>query len=213
MSNDPWAAASAAPAQVVTVEQSAPQDAMAGAFGAAAGGSLLFNSGPSAPSLFNKTHGLGTERGGIITKLEDKQDQDFNAKAPKYWSTSKVGGPKKNHAITLDPIDEPTGQKNRPVMVTHITLATDHRITEAECVATERDVAYVGQDKGERVDVVGGFDYKPFAEAMEDARQRGINLSSPADLIGKRLTKKRVGQKPNPGGYPSWINAYRIDNA
>lgn len=186
---------------------------MAGAFGGAAGGSLLFSQGPSAPSLFNKTHQVGTSRSGIITGMEDKQDQDFNAKAPKYWSTSKVGGPKRNHAITLDAIDEPTGQRNRPVMVTHITLDTDYRITEAECVATGRDLAYVGQDDGKRVDVVGGFDYEPFGKAMQEARSRGITLEKPADLIGKRLTKTRVAQKPNPGGYPSWINGYRIDNA
>lgn len=210
--NDPWAAASVAPAQAAPA-QSAPQDAMAGAYGGSNGSTLLFSQGASAPSLFNRTHLLGTERTGIITGTEDKQDQDFNAKAPKYWSTSKVGGPKRNHAITLDAIDEPTGQPNRPVMVTHISLDTDYRITEAECVSTNRDVAYVGQDAGKRVDVIGGFDYKPFAEAIADAKARGIVLNSSADLVGKRFTKKRVAQKPNPGGYPSWINAYRIDNA
>jgi len=212
MSNDPWAAASAAPTPPAP-EQSAPQDAMAGAFGGAAGGSLLFSSGATAPALFNKTHPLGSERTGIITGMDDKQDQDFNTKTPKYWSLSKVGGEKRDKAITTDAIDQPTGKPNRPVMVTHISLDTGYRITEAECISTGRDVAYVGQDEGKRIEVVGGFDYAEFAKAMTEARARGINLASPADLIGKRLTKKRVGQKPNPGGNPSWVNAYRIDNA
>lgn len=216
MSTDPWAAASAAPATPAgnTAVADAPQSAMASAFGPAAGGSLLFNSGVAVPSLFNKTHPLGTERTGVIEKMEDKQDQDFTSKMPKYWSTSKVGGPQRNSAVTTDAIDGPTGQQNRPVMVTHITLQTDYRITEAECVAISRDVAYVSQDAGKRVDVVGGFDFKAFGEAMEDARKRGISLNSPEDLIGKRLTKKRVGQVPSKtGGNPSWTNAYRIDNA
>lgn len=207
--NDPWAAASAAPASVAAQASPAADNSIAGGFGAAAGGSLLFGQGPAAPALMNKTHPLGTERGGIITKMSDVQDKDFRSKLPKFFSRSKVDG----KGVTTDAIDGPTGQKNDPVMVTHIELDTDYRITEAECIATERDVSYVGQDDGKRIEVVGGFDFKPFREAMEDARKRGINLATPADLIGKRLTVKRAAQKPNPGGNPSWIKAYRIDNA
>lgn len=215
--NDPWATAQAAPASAPSAtppaEQYATASALAGSFGPAAGGSMLFNSGPGAPSLFNKTHPLGTERSGIIKSLTDKQDIDFNSHAPKFWSASKTGGPQRNSAVTTDAIDPVTGQANEKVMTVHVELQTDYRITEAECIATNRDVAYVGQDTGIRVEVIGGYDVKAFAEAMNEARARGINLSSPADLIGKRITKKRAAQKPNPGGNPSWINAYRIDNA
>lgn len=210
--NDPWAAASAAPP--ATSAPAPEQSGIDAGYGAATGSSLLFNAGVSAPSFFNKTHPLGTERSGIITGTKDVQDQDFNAKAPKYWSHSKTGGPKRNHAITLDAVDTTTGTPipNRPVMVTHVSLDTDYRITADECVATGRDVAYVGQDTGKRVDVIGGFDFEPFAKAMVEARSRGITLNDASDLVGKRYTKKRVAQKPNPGGYPSWINEYRIDD-
>ncbi len=214
--NDPWAAASAAPAGVATYSgtnavpaQPAADNSIAGGFGAAAGGSLLFGQGPSAPILMNKTHPLGTERSGIIRKMSDVQDKDYNSKLPKFFSRSKVGG----KGVCTDAIDASTGQPNDPVMVTHIELDTDYRITEAECIATSRDTSYIATDDGKRIEVVGGFDFKPFREAMEAARAAGINLASPADLIGKRLTVKRAGQKPNPGGNPSWIKTYRIDNA
>lgn len=207
-SNDPWATAQAAPASAPPA--TSDTSALAGSYGPAAAGSMLFNSGPGAPSLFNKTHPLGSERGGIIVSLTDKQDVDFNSKAPKFWSASKTGGPQRNSAVTTDAIDRVTGAKNEPVMTVHVELQTDYRITEAECVATGRDVAYVGQDTGTRVEVIGGYDVKAFAEAMTKARAAGVNLAGPQDLIGLRLDKKRIGQKPNPGGNPSWINAYRL---
>lgn len=212
VSNDPWAAASAAPAAVAAA---APASPLADGYGPATGSSLLFNNAAAAPSLMNKTHPLGTERKGKIKSTVDKQDQDFNAKLPKYWSTSKVGGPQRNGAITTDAIDGPTGQANRPVMVTHITLETPYRMDAAECIAVGRDVTFVQSDNGDRVEVVGGFDYKPFQEAMVDARARGIELNSAADLEGKFLTVRRAGQTPPKSGQgnPSWVKAYRIDNA
>lgn len=208
--NDPWATAQAAPATPAPVQEATQPSALAGSYGPAAAGSMLFNAGPGAPSLFNKTHPLGSERGGIIVSLTDKQDVDFNSKAPKFWSASKTGGPQRNSAVTTDAIDPVTGAKNDPVMTVHVELQTDYRITEAECIATGRDVAYVGQDAGTRIEVIGGYDVKAFAEAMGKARAAGISLAGPQDLIGLRLDKKRTGQKPNPGGNPSWINTYRL---
>lgn len=213
--NDPWSAATAAPAQTVPAPEAGQQGAggMSSAFSGREGGSALFDRGTVAPSLFNKTHSLGTSRSGIIVKMDDVQDRDFNAKLPKYWSLSKCGGPQRNSAVTTDAIDPPTGQKNEPVIVTHITLSTEYRMDAAECVAIGRSTEFVGEDDGTRVDVVGGFDYKPFKEAIADAVGRGLSIRGPKDLIGKRLTRTRVGQKPNPGGNPSWINAFRLDNA
>lgn len=214
--NDPFAAAAAQQAEVTpapVATEPAPAGGMDAGFGGALGSSLLFAEGGAAPSLFNKTHFVGTERSGIIGGTEDRQDRDFNAKMPKYWSASKVGGEQKNRAITTDAIDGPTGQPNRPVMVTHITLATEYRMTSQEAITVGRDASYADSDDGQRVEVVGGLDFKAFREAMLDARKRGIALTSPADLIGKRLTVKRAGQKANPGGNPSWIKEYRIDAA
>lgn len=217
--NDPWAAASpvthsAAPAAPQQT-QPATDAGLAGAFGGDEGGSLLFGGGGAAPSLMNKTHLMGTARGGIITKMENKQDQDFNARAPKYFSLSRVGGEQKNRATTTDAIDGPTGLPNKPVMVTHISLSTEYRMDQAEAVATARDgkPRDISTDDGTRVEVVGGLDLPAFSQAIADAKSRGIRLAGPSDLIGKRLTVKRAGQKPNPGGNPSWIKAYHIDNA
>lgn len=214
--SDPWAAASASPAPAQPAQQAAPAAAsgMASGFGAAAGGSLLFSQGSAAPSLMNKTHLLGTSRTGIIKGLTDKQDQDYNSKTPKYWSTSKVGGEQRNRAITTDAIDGPTGQPNRPVMVTHVELETEYRLSEGEAAAISRDAASIASDTGKRVEVVGGLDFKAFSEAMVDARARGITIASPKDLEGKRLTVTRAGQVPSKSGTgnPSWVKTYRIDN-
>jgi len=216
MAVDPFAAAQAA--ESAGTPASAPvaePDNLAGGYGESdpGGSSLLFGEGGAAPALFNKTHFLGTERSGIITKTQDKQDRDFNAKAPKFWSESRVGGEKKNGPITTDSIDAPTGKPNRPVMVTHVTLQTSYRMEPQEAVAAGRDANFGETDDGTRVEVVGGFDLKIFREAMLDARRRGITLNGPKDLEGKRLTVKRAGQKQNLGGNPSWIKEYRIDNA
>lgn len=222
MTNDPWAAASATPATTPAAYAGAPaqsaqpaESPLAGAYGQAEGSSLLFNSAESVPALFNKTHLLGTERTGIIRATEDKQDQDYNAKLPKYWSASQTGGERRDRKITTDPIDPVLGVANRPVMVVHVRMETDYRVTESECLATGRDVSYVTRDAGTRVEVVGGFDLKAFAQAMEDARKRGITLAGPQDLVGKRLTVKRIGQTPPKSGQgnPSWVKSYRIDNA
>lgn len=214
MTVDPFAAAqveTSAPASTATA--TAPEaSGLDGAWGDE-GSSLLFSQGAASPALFNKTHFLGAERTGIITKTADQQDRDFNAKLPKYWSLSKVGGEQKNRAITTEAIDGPTGQPNRPVMVTHITLSTSYRMDAQEAAVTGRDASFIESDNGERVEVVGGLDYKPFREAIADAVKRGVQLRGAADLIGKRLTVKRAGQKQNPGGNPSWVKTYRIDNA
>lgn len=214
--NDPWAAAQAAPAPAAVVPQASP---VAGGFppppAAPAGPGLLFERGNSAPALFNKTHFVGTERTGIITKPSDVQDKDYTTKRLKFWSNSRTGGPQGNGAITFDAFDAPTQTPNRKVMVTHIELDTEYRLTEQEAMAIGRDIATIANDNGKRVEVVGGFDAKPFQDAMADAMARGIKLESYDDLVGLRLTVKRAGQAPPKGGQgnPSWIKTYRLDNA
>lgn len=214
---DPFAAAQVSTAPKPsgsTSPEPAQGSEMDGGFGDALGSSLLFAESASAPALFNKTHLLGTERTGIIRKTEDKQDRDFNAKMPKFWSESKIGGESKNKAITTDAVDAITGNRNRPVMVTHVTVDTAYRMEAGEAAATGRDADFIPTDDGTRVEVVGGFDYKPFKEALLEARKRGINIAGPQDLVGKRLTVKRASQHRLPGAAnPSWVKTYRIDNA
>lgn len=214
--NDPWAAAQVAPsagqqaaAQQGQGGQQAGQSSLAGSYEPApAGPSRLFQPTSVAPSFFNKTHFLGTERTGIITKAPyDRHDQDFNEKKPKYWSTSKVGG----KAFTTDPIDGPTGEKNRPVMSTHIELDTTYRMDGNECLAVGRDVSFVTQDDGKRVYVVANkYEYKAFQEAIQLAIAAGVSITKDEDLVGLRLTVKRTRQQPNVGGNPSWDPDIRL---
>ena len=201
---DPWAAAQAAPAQTAQPAQDGQaQSALAGSYQQpAAGPSRLFQAGSAAPSLFNKTHFLGTERTGIITKAPyDLQQQDFNEKKPKYWSLSKVGG----KAFTTDPIDAPTGQRNRPAMGTHVELDTTYRLDANECAAINRDPSQVQTDDGKRVYVASNkWEYDAFKKAIAAAVAAGIPIVDDESLVGLRLTVKRARQQPNPGGNPSW---------
>lgn len=164
--------------------------------------SQLFAGGESFPSLFNKTHFLGTKRAGRITKVMDVHSVDFNTKKPKYWQDGAKGP-------VLEAINATTGQPNRKVMDTHFVLSTDYRITAPECAAIGRDPAYVEKDDGTRVFVAGGYDFKTTQEALRrDAA--GIGVSKTSDLIGKGIEVTRAGQHPNPGGNPSWVLEVRF---
>lgn len=216
--NDPWAAASATPAPVAPAPvQPAGASLLADAYEAPEGESILFGAPAGAPSLFNKTHFVGTERTGIITGLTDKQDMDYTTRAPKFRSASKTGGEKGNSWVTTDPIDKITGERNKPIMCAHIALDTAYRVTaqEAAAVNPSRDAnEAVASDDGSRVLVIrGGADLKAFKKAMGEAVRNGIRITGPADLTGLRITAKRAGQVPNQTGNPSWVMEYRIERA
>ncbi len=198
-STDPWAAAQAAMnggAQAPAGEsQVVPEQEQE---------SQLFGGGAVAPSLANKTHRIGSERRGKITKAPyDKQKVDFNTKKPLFWSDTE-NKPK--------PIDE-GGNPKRPVMDTFVEVMTDYVMDAAEASETGREAPYEG---GERVFVAGGATLKLLRKAMEtynkDARNT-MPIRRGADLVGKDLVYRRTGQKPNPGGSPSWIEEIEILNA
>lgn len=195
--SDPWAAAQAQTA-VKSGGESQLQDAYVPAPDAES--QLFGGGGASYPSLFNKTHTLGTERTGVIVKVTDVQARVYSTDGPgalKFWQEGE------NKPVTAA-VNPATGKQNRPVMDTHFELDTDYRITAAECAAINRDPEYVSKDEGKRVFAAGGFDLKATREALQrDAGKLGVTKT--ADLIGKRITVKRAGQKPNPGGNPSWI--------
>jgi len=206
---DPWAAASVTTAPPPAGQ---PQEggALSGAF-ASSGGTALFGQGSLAPSLFNKTHFIGTVREGIITKAPYEQpSRDFNSKMPKYWSASKVGGDTKNRAVTTDAIDGPTGKPNRPVMDVLIELDTEYGpLSAQEMAAVGREPGQGGD--GKRVYVVSSRDaLDSFRKAIvafnQQAQAAGQKLlTCEEDTVGLKLQVKRVGQKPNAGGNPSWI--------
>jgi hypothetical protein len=159
--------------------------------------SQLFGGPVLPPSLMNKTHGLGTERTGKISVAPyDVQSRDFKTKKPKFWSNSPMPDGKK---VTTEPLDHVTGEKLRPVKDTVIVLETPYRFEQAECVAIERDPNM--PDDGARAFYASGDDLKQLR-----AEIRRLGLHSEQEMIGLTLTVKRVGQKPNPGGNPSWVN-------
>ena len=214
---DPWAAASVATAPAPNAGQGQQQEqqggALAGAFASGQGGTALFQQGGLAPSLFNKTHFVGTERRGKITKAPyEQQSLDFNSRLPKYWSLSKVGGEQKNRAVTTDAIDGPTGKPNRPVMDVLIELETDYGpLSQQECAAVGREYPAQAGD-GKRVLAVSGKDMlDKFRKAIAEfnAANPGA-LKSEEDLVGLYVTAKRVGQTPNQGGNASWVHEIRI---
>ena len=174
---------------------------------------LFKQRGASYPSLFNKTHQLGTERTGVITKVTDVHSRFYSTDGPgdlKYWEDSTKG--QKGSKPVPDAVSKVTGRRNEPVWDTHFELETEYRISPAECAAIGRKPEYVDEDKGKRVFTAGGYDLGVVREALADAAP-GLGLTRTADLIGKRLTVKRVGQKPNPGGNPSWVLEVKFSRA
>jgi hypothetical protein len=220
---DPWAAASVATAPTAPTQVQQPQagqggqgqggGALSGAFASGGSGTALFGQGSLAPSLFNKTHFVGTEREGIITKAPyEQQSRDFNSKMPKYWSASKVGGDTKNRAVTTDAIDGPTGRPNRPVMDVLIELNTEYGpLSPQEMAAVGREPGQEGD--GRRVYAVAGKEaLESFRKAIAEFNQRvksgaekGPQLTCEDDTTGLKLRVKRSGQKPNQGGNASWL--------
>lgn len=163
--------------------------------------SQLFGGSVLPSSLMNKSHALGTERSGRITVApRDTHSRDFNSKQPKYWAnTPVIGANGKPSKITSNPIDHVTGEKLRPVLDTVIELDTEYRFDAAESAAIGRDPNL--PDDGSRAFYASGDDLKQLK-----AEIRRLGVTSEAEMVGLVLTVKRAGQKPNPGGYPSWIN-------
>lgn len=163
--------------------------------------SQLFGGSVLPSSLLNKTHTLGTERHGRITVApRDTHSRDFNTKLPKYWAnTPVVGANGKPSKITTNPIDHVTGEKLRKVLDTVIELDTDYRFDAAECAAIGRDPNL--PDDGSRAFYASGDDLKQLK-----AELRRLNIDTGKGMIGLTLSVTRVGQKPNPGANPSWIN-------
>ncbi len=164
-------------------------------------GSRLFGGEAGPPSLFNKTHPVGTKRGGRITKAPyDQQRTKMNSGEPLFWQQG-------TKSPVTDAVNPVTGAKNRPVNDTVIELETGYVMDANEAAMTNREEAYEG---GARRDFVGK-EIAAFKEAMKDAIARGIKLTCDADMVGLWVLKERIGTKPNPnGGDPIKIHRYEI---
>ncbi len=193
--SDPWATASA---QQGT--ESAESENLAGGYQDEE--SQLFSSGGGAgPSILNKTHLLGSKRTGIILKAPyDMQSRNIKGE-PKFWEDG-------NNKPVTRAVNPATGKPNRKVLDTVFALQTEYRMDAGERAAIGRDASF--EDDGKRSFSVGGVDLKVVKEAM---RKAPFPITRGADLVGKRITIERVGQKPNAEGNPSWIIEVRFSEA
>lgn len=158
--------------------------------------SQLFSGPVLPPSLLNKTHGLGTVRvGKIIQPPYDVQARDFNTKQPKFYLATPAADGKKVGNVPIDPT---TGKANNPVKDTVIVLDTAYRFDAAECVAVGRDPNM--PDDGKRAFYASGAELKQLKSEIGR-----LKVPSAEDMVGMTFTVERIGQKPNPGGNPSWI--------
>lgn len=172
--------------------------------------------GASFPSLFNKTHYLGTERTGIVTSVRDAHSRFYSTDGPgslKYWENTTSG--QKGSKPTPDAVSKINGKPNTPILDTLITVKTDYRMDAQECAAIGRKPEFIADDDGTRVFAAGGFDLKVVREAL--IAYNDANAATPlrknADLVGKRITVVRASQRQNPGGNPSWNLTVKFDNA
>jgi hypothetical protein len=151
--------------------------------------------GEKLPSLFDKTHGAGTTRTGIISKApEDRQSRFFKDGGVgqlKYWG--KDGKPTAE-ATNLD------GTKNRPCMDTVFVLDTEYRLNPAEL-----DERGMDSDEGKRGVFASGALLQAIKGAIKEsgARKR-------ADLVGARLTITRTG-KTQKGDFRAWTWAAKLE--
>lgn len=138
--------------------------------------------GDKLPSLFNKTHGVGTERSGIIVKRPEKRQARFfkegGTGALKFWGNDGK------------PTADDTG---KPVWDEVFVLDTDYRMTAAELEEAEMD-----EDNGQRGVFAGGDMLRAIKEAIKKAKARNRD-----QLVGARLTLKRTG-KVQKGDYKGW---------
>jgi hypothetical protein len=207
MTSDPWAAAQSAGSPASTATAPAGESQLGEAYDSPSG---LFTTGGevAGPSLFNKTHPVGTERTGIIAKPPyDRHSTNMKGEL-KYWENTTRN--KRGDKPVTDAISKVNGKPNDPVMDTVIVLDTEYQMDAAEAVALSREEPF----EGGRRSVTISTDKKLVIEAIQDANRRGIVIRGDADMVGKRLTVKRTGQRPNPhGGDTIKEHAYRIDNA
>jgi len=204
-SNDPWAAAQAA------VQNSAPATPAGDGGqimpqGGGLGGGALFGSGKSIPSLFNKTHGAGTVRGGVIKDVRDVHARNHPREGGqlKYWPNGQTGKGVK----PVTDANSPDGKPNRPVMDTHVILDTEYRMDAAEASAVGREPSFMQEDDGTRTFVVQ--DLRGMQNAIGEFNKgapAGQQIVNPESLIGKRLDVKRLAAPMEPQRWEHRISA------
>lgn len=198
MSNDPWAAAGAQNGQ-----QAQQNDSGMGEAYADEPSGLFGGGGGVGPSLLNKTHKVGTERTGIVSAKPFKRASTNMAGKPKFWQNGT--------GVVTEP-NGPNGA-NKPLMDTIIPLDTEYKMDAAEQQALGRDEIFEG---GQRSLSLSGDNLKKMVKAIAayNAANPGSPITGDPAMVGKRITVKRVAEKPNPhGGDSIKVHEYVISNA
>lgn len=139
-------------------------------------------------SLFDKTHGVGTERHGVITEApKPKQSRFYSAAgngALKYWGD--------DNRPTEEQFDR-KGEPRKPVMDEVFVLQTDYQLSPAELKKKELD-----EDDGLRGVFAGGDQLRAIKQAIRKAKVKNREA-----LVGMTLSLTRTGQKVV-GDFEAW---------
>jgi hypothetical protein len=192
---DPWAAASAAQTEGGATTQDRLIDAPTSEENIE---NRLFG-GESLPSIWNKTHDVGAEVTGIVKDLPfEKQGRTFvegGVGKPKFWSREYGQGIVTTASDSIGPL--------KPVMDLVIPLDTEYRFTPAQLQERGLD-----EDTGARGWYLsGGEGEQAFKAALKAAKLRKLS-----DLIGMRITAKRIG-KTQKGDFKAWQYAVKVEKA
>lgn len=203
--SDPWAAAQSAGSPASTATAPTGESQLAGSYGQEE--SQLFNAGSetAGPSIINKTHGVGVERTGIIDKAPYDRNSTNMKGEPQFWQQ----GEKQPVTAAINPL---TNQPNRPVRDTVLVLDTEYEMDASEAAQLNRETPFEGGRRS--YTAKDGAGVKQLKAAIADACERGVQINSGKDMIGKRFTIVTTALKPNPhGGDPIKVRDLRIDNA
>lgn len=228
MTNDPWAAASAAP--VATREHNnaaaygqpdeTTSSSLAGSYAPepAKQSSLWGSNIETLPSLFTLQHAPGTKIKMKITAApKDVQSTchpsaspDHKSRLKQYWVTDPATGTRRPG---VDPIDRATGKPNDPVMNLVISGETDERDPQIEGDDGRRSWFVSGSAKPPRGHVLGDpvlSSRRAVLDALELAVKGGMSITCDDDLKGKFIEVHRVRRdQPNVSTSP-WFWQARI---
>lgn len=227
--NDPWAAASAAPAAVATREHSSAADygqpdagtsSLAGSYAPEPGkqSSLFGPTIETLPSLFTLQHAPGTKIKMKITAAprdvqstcHPSQAPDKRSRLKQFWVTDPATGQRKPG---LDPIDRATGKPNDPVMNLVISGETAERDPQIEGDDGRRSWFVSGSAKPPRGHSLGDpvlSSRRAVLDALELAVKDGISITKDDDLIDLFIEVHRV-RREQPGVSTSpWFWQARI---
>lgn len=147
----------------------------------------LFGGG-ALPSLFDKTHGIGDVRWGIITEPPKPKHSRFFAAdgrgALKYWGENNK------------PVKETRGSDGKPLRPVEdevFVLQTKYTLSAAQMAKKDMD-----EDPGLRGVFAGGNDLRAIRSAIKKARVRNRQA-----LVGMKLTMVRTGNV-TVGDFEAW---------